>query len=100
MYIRKGPDNHGYIQPGVERFDGISPELRHAFNICTLNVANLPEESLPGFKEDMSEIVRDFKSLSALLLQALAIGLGAPSTNHSFNVHLLIFRFRYMFNQN
>lgn len=76
LYIRKAPDNHGYVQPGVERFDGVTPELRHAFNICTLNVANLPEEPLPGFREHISDLATDFKSLSSLLLQALAIGLG------------------------
>jgi len=32
VYIRKAPDNHGYIKPGQERFDGQTPELRHAFN--------------------------------------------------------------------
>lgn len=76
LYIRKAPDNHGYVQPGIERFDGVTPELRHAFNICTLNVANLPEEPLPGFREHISDLATDFKSLSSLLLQALAIGLG------------------------
>jgi len=87
VYIRKGPDNHGYIQPGQEKFDGVTPELRHAFNICTLNVANLPEEPLPGFREHISDLAHDFKSLSALLLQALAIGLELKShyfiDNHS-----------------
>ena len=84
LYIRKAPDNHGYIQPGQERFDGSTPELRHAFNICTLNVANLPEEPLPGFREHISDLATDFKALSSLLLQALAIGLGefSPLTFH------------------
>lgn len=81
MYIRKAPDNHGYVQPGQERFDGVTPELRHAFNICTLNGANLPEEPLPGFREHISDLATDFKSLSALLLQALAIGLGRLSND-------------------
>lgn len=76
MYIRKAPDNHGYVKPGQEKFDGMTPELRHAFNICTLNAATLPEEPLPGFKEDIAELASDFKHLSSLLLQAIAVGLG------------------------
>jgi isopenicillin N synthase-like dioxygenase len=87
VYIRKGADNHGYVQPGQEKFDGATPELRHAFNICTLNAANLPEEPLPGFREHISDLATDFKSLSSLLLQALAIGLEMKShyfiDNHS-----------------
>lgn len=76
MYLRKAPDNHGYIKPGQERFDGVVPELRHAFNICTLNAATLPEEPLPGFREHIAELANDFKNLSSLLLKAVAIGLG------------------------
>lgn len=76
VYLRKGPDNHGYVQPGQEKFDGVTPELRHAFNICTLNAANLPEQPLPGFREHIGDLATDFKTLSGLLLQALAIGLG------------------------
>lgn len=87
VYIRKAPDNHGYVQPGQEKFDGVTPELRHAFNICTLNAANLPEEPLPGFREHISDLATDFKTLSTLLLQALAIGLELKShyfiDNHS-----------------
>lgn len=87
VYIRKAPDNHGYVQPGQEKFDGVTPELRHAFNICTLNAANLPEEPLPGFREHISDLATDFKTLSTLLLQALAIGLDMKShyfiDNHS-----------------
>lgn len=76
LYTRKAPDNHGYIKPGVERFDGATPELRHAFNICTLSAAILPEQPLPGFREHISELASDFKHLSALLLQAIAVALG------------------------
>lgn len=76
VYIRKAPDNHGYVKPGQEKFDGSTPELRHAFNICTLNATALPDEPLPGFKDHMDELTNDFKHLSALLLQAIAIGLG------------------------
>lgn len=75
-YLRKEPDNHGYIKPGQEKFDGTTPELRHAFNICTLNASILPEQPLPGFKEHIADLANDFKHLSALLLQAIAIGLG------------------------
>lgn len=74
--MRKAPDNHGYVKPGQEKFDGSTPELRHAFNICTLSAATLPEQPLPGFKEHIAELANDFKHLSALLLQAIAIGLG------------------------
>jgi len=87
LYIRKAPDNHGYVKPGQEKFDGVTPELRHAFNICTLNVANLPEEPLPGFREHIAELANDFKHLSSLLLQAIAIGLDLQQNffidNHS-----------------
>lgn len=76
VYLRKAPDNHGYIKPSQERFDGSTPELRHAFNICTLSAATLPEQPLPGFHEHIAELADDFKHLSALLLQAIAIGLG------------------------
>lgn len=75
-YIRKDNNNHGYIKPGAERFnDTDGPELRHAFNICTLQENQLPEEPLPGFREHISELAVEFKALSALLLQALAIGM-------------------------
>lgn len=83
MYIRKAPDNHGYVKPGQEKFDGVTPELRHAFNICTLNAALLPEEPLPGFREHIAELAGDFKNLSSLLLQAVAIGLG------EFELHIV-----------
>lgn len=88
VYIRKGNDNHGYIKPGQERFDGTElAEIRHAFNICTLNASNLPEEPLPGFSEHVAELANDFKALSSLILQALAIGLGLEMSyftdNHS-----------------
>lgn len=76
VYIRKGDDNQGYIKPGQERFEGNDMELRHAFNICTLSAAaNLPEEPLPGFREHVAELASEFKSLTTVLLQALAIGL-------------------------
>lgn len=74
VYIRKGDDNHGYVKPG--QFDGAStPGLRHAYNICTLTAANLPEEPLPGFKDHIAELAHDFKALSSLILQSLAIAL-------------------------
>lgn len=77
-YIRNGEDNHGYVRPGVERFDGKTPELRHAFNICTLNAQNLPEEPLPGFAEHIAALAKDFKALASFVLQALAISLQIP----------------------
>lgn len=77
LYLRTGSENHGYVRPGQEKFDGVTKDIRHAYNICTLN-APLPEEPLPGFREHIAEIAKDFKNLSALLLQALAIGLDMP----------------------
>lgn len=77
VYLRKSGNNHGYVKPGLEQFNGKTDELRHAFNICTLSGARLPEEPLPGFKDLMAELSRDFKNLSSLLLQALSVALGA-----------------------
>lgn len=79
-YLRNDGDNHGYVSPGVERFDGKTPELRHAFNICTLNAQNLPEEPLPGFADHISTLANDFKALASFLLQALAVSLDIPTT--------------------
>lgn len=79
-YIRSDGDNHGYVSPGVERFDGKTPELRHAFNICTLNAQNLPEEPLPGFADHISTLANDFKALASFILQALAVSLDIPHT--------------------
>lgn len=75
VYIRKGDDNHGYVKPREHKFYGATPELRHAYNICTLSAANLPEEPLPGFKDHIAELAHDFKALSSLILQSLAIAL-------------------------
>lgn len=87
-YIRKDNNNHGYIKPGAERFNAADgPELRHAYNICTLQENQLPEEPLPGFREHISELAVEFKGLTSLLLQALAIGMDLDSRffqeNHS-----------------
>lgn len=76
VYLRKSGNNHGYVKPGLERFDGKTEELRHAFNICTLSGASLPEEPLPGFQDLIAELTRDFKNLASLLLQALSVALG------------------------
>jgi isopenicillin N synthase-like dioxygenase len=65
------------LQPGQEKFDGKMSDIRHSFNICTLN-APLPEDPLPGFKQHIAELARDFKNLTKLILQALAIGLDLP----------------------
>jgi isopenicillin N synthase-like dioxygenase len=81
--LRQGTENHGYVRPGQEKFNGKTKDLRHAYNIC--QIAKLPDE--PGFKEDIEELARDFKNLSRLLLQALSVGLELPSdyftTKHS-----------------
>lgn len=78
LYLRRGTENHGYVKPGQEKFDGKTKDIRHAYNICTLD-AKLPEEPLPGFREHIAEISKDFKNLTGLILQALAIGLEIPS---------------------
>lgn len=56
LYLRDTETgNHGYVKPGQERFDGKTKDIRHAYNICTLNL-KLPEEvsthgdSLHSFK--------------------------------------------------
>lgn len=76
VYMRKAGNNHGYVKPGLEKFEGKVDELRYAFNICTLSGARLPEEPLPGFQDLISELTRDFKNLASLLLQALSVALG------------------------
>lgn len=44
LYLRNTETgNHGYVKPGQERFDGKTKDIRHAYNICTLN-QRLPEE--------------------------------------------------------
>lgn len=66
------------MKPGQEKFDGKTKDIRHAYNICTLN-AKLPEEPLPGFREHIADLAKDFKNLTGLLLTSLAIGLEMPS---------------------
>lgn len=39
----------------------------------------LPEDPLPGFKDCIAELARDFKNLTNLILQALAIALEMPT---------------------
>lgn len=77
VYIRKDDDNNGYMKPLQQTYDDVddTPELRHAYNICTLSAANLPEEPLPGFKDHIAELAHDFKALSSLILQALAMAM-------------------------
>ncbi|CRK89475.1 CLUMA_CG003213, isoform A [Clunio marinus] len=78
LYLRDGTTgNHGYVKPGQERFDGNTKDIRHAYNICTLNL-KLPEEPLPGFREHIAELAKDFKRLTGLILQALAVALEMP----------------------
>lgn len=44
LYLRSSETgNHGYVKPGQERFDGKTKDIRHAYNICTMNM-KLPEE--------------------------------------------------------
>ena len=67
-----------FNQPGQEKFDGKKKDIRHAFNICTLN-AKLPDDPLPGFREHIASLAKDFKNLTGLILQALAVALELPS---------------------
>ncbi|BFF92408.1 2-oxoglutarate-dependent dioxygenase htyE [Drosophila madeirensis] len=81
-YIRTDGDKHGYVSRGQERYAGKpgAPDLRHAFNICTLNAQNLPEEPLPGFADHISTLATDFKALASFILQSLAVSLDIPTT--------------------
>jgi len=76
----KAPDaeNHGYVSPGMERFDGRTPELRHAYNICKLQDEFLPEKELPGFTSHINSLTDDFNTLGRFILQALALSLDTP----------------------
>lgn len=56
----------------------MSKDIRHAFNICTLQSQPLPDEPLPGFKECVAELAKEFKKVTNLILQALAISLELP----------------------
>ncbi|KAG5679841.1 hypothetical protein PVAND_009378 [Polypedilum vanderplanki] len=79
IYLRKSETgNGGYVKPNQESFEKGKKEIRHAFNICTLD-AKLPDDPLPGFKKHISELAKDFKNITSLLLQALAIGLELPA---------------------
>lgn len=96
LYLRRSETgNHGYVKPGQERFDGKTKDIRHVYNICALNL-KLPEEvstngdglhsfksffpsqQLPGFREHIAELVKEFQNLTALLLQALAVAVEMP----------------------
>lgn len=83
-YIRRADKNHGYVQPdddtedAHDTHDAEKAELRHAFNICTLKLNSLPDEPLPGFRDHIAELAKDFKNLSGLILQALAVSLELP----------------------
>lgn len=82
VYLRKSGMINGYVKPNEEKFNGTSSdELRHAFNICTLSGASLPEE--PLFKDHIADLAKDFKNLSSLLLQALAVAMGEFSQPNS-----------------
>ncbi|XP_017058179.1 2-oxoglutarate-dependent dioxygenase htyE [Drosophila ficusphila] len=68
-------ENHGYVSPGMERFDGRTPEFRHAYNICKLEPEFLPENQLPGFTNHINSLTNDFNELGRFILQALALSL-------------------------
>ncbi|EDW85042.1 uncharacterized protein Dwil_GK14437 [Drosophila willistoni] len=80
-YIRSEGNHHGYKSRELNgNFKGKTPELRHAFNISTLNAQNLPEEPLPGFADHISTLANDFKALACFILQALAVSLDISPT--------------------
>lgn len=59
LYLRNSETgNHGYVRPGQEKFDGKTKDIRHAYNICTLNL-KLPEEVIRAtvFPENNLRIV-------------------------------------------
>jgi len=62
----------------MERFDGRTPELRHAYNICKLQAEFLPEKELPGITSHINSLTDDFNSLGRFILQALALSLDTP----------------------
>ncbi|KAK7793368.1 hypothetical protein R5R35_008517 [Gryllus longicercus] len=77
-YLRQADagDNHGYVPPGCERFSGGEVrEVRHAFNVARLD-RGLPDAEVPGFSDVAAALADDFRRLAALLLRALATGLG------------------------
>lgn len=44
IYVREAEGgNHGYVKPGQERFDGKTKDMRHSYNICSLDL-KLPDE--------------------------------------------------------
>lgn len=90
-YLRKidAGDNHGYVPPGCERFSGGEVrEVRHAFNVTRLD-RGLPDAEVEGFSEAVAALTHDFRRLAALLLRALASGLGQPGDFFS-RVHSLM----------
>ncbi|KAH8276787.1 hypothetical protein KR026_000663 [Drosophila bipectinata] len=86
-YRRRNGVNFGYVSPGVERFDGKTPELRHTYNICKLDDQNLPREPLPDFAEEITTLTNDFKTISSFLLKSMEVALEVPqglfAENHS-----------------
>ncbi|XP_034127658.1 UPF0676 protein C1494.01 isoform X1 [Drosophila guanche] len=79
-YSRKDGTNYGYVSPGMERFDGKTPELRHTYNICKLDDKNIPREAetLPDFAEEITTLANDFTALSTFILKALEVALETP----------------------
>lgn len=75
------------MSPGIERFDGKTPELRHTYNICKLDDQNLPREPLPEFADEITNLTNDFKTISSFLLKAMEVALEVPpglfAENHS-----------------
>jgi len=77
-YRRRDGVNYGYVSPGMERFDGSTPELRHTYNICKLDEHNIPKEPLPEFAEDITTLCTDLKAMSSFILKAMEVALEIP----------------------
>ncbi|KAH8267972.1 hypothetical protein KR018_003363 [Drosophila ironensis] len=77
-YRRKDGVNYGYVSPGMERFDGKTPEMRHAYNICKLDDQNIPRDPLPEFADDITILANDLKAMSAFILKAMELALEIP----------------------
>ncbi|XP_017131020.1 UPF0676 protein C1494.01 [Drosophila elegans] len=74
-YRRRDGVNYGYVSPGMERFDGSTPELRHAYNICKLDEHNIPRGPLPEFADDITTLCEDLKTMSTFILKAMEVAL-------------------------
>lgn len=76
LFLRRPPKNHGYVKPNQEKFDGKAAELRHSYNICSMDRSVLPHRYVKSFDDHSIDLINDFQKLSNFLLKAVATGLG------------------------